>query len=90
MQQLVSLAIKCAAPVVVLAVIGMVVLGLREGDGLATTITSNLMTIAITGLVGISSVLQHFMGAASAGGNATPVPSPTPADSNSTPAGGGA
>lgn len=86
MRQMVLAVILAAAPVAAIAVLGMIVLGLHQGDGLATSIAGNLQTIALTIVVAMAGVVQHFMGAASA--SAQPpaqqqpmsVQNPTPSD----------
>lgn len=83
MRQMVLMAVLAAAPIAAVAVIGMIALGLHEGDGLAATISGNLMTIALTIVVAISGVVQHFLGATAASGTAASAPATAPADSSS-------
>jgi hypothetical protein len=83
---LVAIAIIAAAPVAALAVAGMIALGLREGDGLASNIAGNLQAIALAIVVSVGSVVSHYLGVVS-GGNQPAIPPATTGASNT---GGGA
>lgn len=82
MKQLVNNAVIIGGIVAAIAVVGMVLLGWREGDGLAQSITGNLQAIALALVVSIGSIVSHYLGVASSTalspGPATPLAPTTP------------
>ena len=78
-------AIACAA----LAVAGMVAIGFKEGDGLATTVIGDLQAIAMAVIPTIAVVISHYIGSQSAVTVATSSPPAAPAPAPEPPADSG-